>query len=231
MTLSQRASQSPFRQQRWIECLNYETSRLDPYSVVEISEATRPESGTDETPQGGRTVLTVKIATADSKPNTAVLGPLAVTESGYGICTMDFPAYVKVQAGTPANGETWGVKSGETGIRKDYQNFLILGDYDATLGIVRVMRLTKADSLVELCLKEDHPGRGALFDAYVGVWNATTHAWDYTCESTVKAVDWRYDTPYPQAGARGLFVARESALYGTVYECVSLDCDTPGDCC
>lgn len=86
--------------------------------------------------------------------------------------------------------------------------------------------------LVELCLNENHPGRGVAFDANLGTWKTSDNSWDYTTKTAVKAIDWRYGVPYPNAGARGLFVPRFSDTYGTIYECVSLDCDTVGtDCC
>lgn len=93
-----------------------------------------------------------------------------------------------------------------------------------------------ATGLVELCLAEDHPGRDTAFSAYYGVWDPTANGgvgdWDYdSCSISVTAIDFRYDVPYPDAGATGLFTPRPSDLYGTIYECVSLDCSSPGPCC
>lgn len=98
--------------------------------------------------------------------------------------------------------------------------------------------------LTELCLAEDHPGRGVVFDAYRGTWNAGSDRWSYQneetgtgtdvdCEgeATVKAIDWREGTPEPTAGARGYFIPWPSTTHGVIYDCVSLDCDTPGTCC
>jgi len=90
---------------------------------------------------------------------------------------------------------------------------------------------TGGSELVECCLAEDHPGRGVVFDVNVGTWNSATHGWDYTGTGTEKAIDWRYGVPYPSGHPRGLFVPRASAEYGTIYECVSLDCEDPGDEC
>lgn len=96
--------------------------------------------------------------------------------------------------------------------------------------------------LVELCLAENHPGRGIPFDAYLGTWDPSSDKWEYeagtgtgtgdcTGAATVKAIDWRYGMTYPEIGAKGLFVARSSDEHGTVYECVSLDCESSGNCC
>lgn len=90
--------------------------------------------------------------------------------------------------------------------------------------------------LVEMCLAEDHPGRhttGAtnLFTVYKGVWNEDTDTWEYDDEvTTYTAFDRRYGTPFPDAGSKGLFTPRASTTYGTIYEVVSLDCESPGTC-
>jgi len=80
------------------------------------------------------------------------------------------------------------------------------------------------------CLAENHPGRGAPFDLYLGEWYPAINGWDYDTSATVKAIDWRYGVPYPDAGATGLFKARASDAYGTIWEVVALDCSSPGAC-
>jgi len=132
--------------------------------------------------------------------------------------------------------------------------------------------------IVGACLAEDHPGQGLPFEIYLGTWNPNCSSenscpecgreppwfphWDYDCSTgkgeipPVYAIDWRYDTPYPDAGATGLFVSRPvtpeqlsgtgsegtgpkgtdfegGCLIGvtTIYEVVSLDCSSPGPCC
>ena len=86
-------------------------------------------------------------------------------------------------------------------------------------------------SLREFCLAEDHPGRGIAFDVYKGVWDPDQDKWTYPdTVTTYKAIDWRYDVPYPDEGSKGLFTPRVSTTHGVIYECVSLDCDTPGTC-
>jgi hypothetical protein len=84
------------------------------------------------------------------------------------------------------------------------------------------------NTLIGGCLDEDHPGRGIAFDIQLGTWDPANDKWTYG--GTAKAIDWRYDVPYPDAGATGLFEARASDTHGTIYECVALDCDTPGSC-
>jgi hypothetical protein len=79
------------------------------------------------------------------------------------------------------------------------------------------------------CLEEDHPGRGEVFDITLGVWSPDDHKWLYTGDSA-KAIDWRYDVPYPTGHATGLFEARPSTTYGVIWEVVALDCASPGEC-
>jgi hypothetical protein len=86
------------------------------------------------------------------------------------------------------------------------------------------------NSLVELCLAENHPGQGVPFDAYFGVWDSAANDWDYNgCQTEVKAIDHRFDVPQPEKGATGLFTPRPSDEHGTIYECVSLDCSADPD--
>jgi len=80
------------------------------------------------------------------------------------------------------------------------------------------------------CLAENHPGRGQLFTIHLGVWSPDLYKWIYDTENTFFAIDWRYDVPYPGAGATGLFSPRPSTTHGVIYECVSLDCASPGAC-
>jgi len=86
----------------------------------------------------------------------------------------------------------------------------------------------------ELMLAEDHPGKGVVFKCYRGIWCPEDHTWRYDCTDGCAdwawAIDHRYDVPYPDIGARGLFTPRPSDTYGTIWECVSLDCSSPGAC-
>lgn len=90
-----------------------------------------------------------------------------------------------------------------------------------------------SNDLVECCLCEDHPGYGKTFHVWVADrWDSANLAWFYIHDRDHRGVgiDWRYGTPYPAAGARGLFKARASDKCCVVYECVSLDCVSPGAC-
>lgn len=84
--------------------------------------------------------------------------------------------------------------------------------------------------LIGACLNENHPGRGTVFEINLGTWSSSLHKWVYSTGSPVEAIDWRYGVPYPTSGATGLFEARSSDTYGIIWECVSLDCESPGAC-
>jgi hypothetical protein len=107
-----------------------------------------------------------------------------------------------------------------------------LEDLDEPAEVWALVRISNwhAMSTKGACLAEQHPGRGVPFDATLGVWNPATDGWDYI-GATIKCIDWRYGVPYPEAGATGLFTQRPSATYGTIWECVSLDCSSPGEPC
>lgn len=85
---------------------------------------------------------------------------------------------------------------------------------------------------VECCLAEDHPGYGVVFTVKLMVWDADNngHKPDPNDTDTHYAIDWRYGMPYPDAGARGLFVKRRGTCNSVkvdMYEVVSLDCEPP----
>lgn len=85
-------------------------------------------------------------------------------------------------------------------------------------------------TLVECCLQEDHPGRGTAFNVKVGSWSPDDDKWVYNDATTYKAIDWRNGMPYPDAGGKGLFTPHPSTTHGIIYDCVSLDCTSPGTC-
>ena len=96
--------------------------------------------------------------------------------------------------------------------------------------VIRLGGAGGGGELIGGCLRDDHPGRGVVFEIYLGLWDAETHAWIYQEDLLRKAIDWRYAVPYPDAGSTGLFAARRSMQHGVIYETVALDCDTPGPC-
>lgn len=86
--------------------------------------------------------------------------------------------------------------------------------------------------LARCCLKENHPGYCELFEVYLGVHDPSTRGFTFsTAESNTKwAIDLCYGGPEPDAGARGWFQPMPDDVFGTVYYCVDIDCESPGAC-
>lgn len=152
---------APHRQQRWIECKNVGGTTLQPYAVAEVVESTRPDTG--------RTVLNVRQATCDGPENTVVLGHMQILAGEYGYCTNDFPAYALYDTSdTPTPGEVWGVASGTQVLAKGIDGYLIVGDADATKGIVRVRRTPPPIRLYKVKATTCHyPGGTDTMDLWV----------------------------------------------------------------
>ena len=93
-----------------------------------------------------------------------------------------------------------------------------------------IANVSSSGLLVGGCLAEDHPGQGEPFNIHLGTWSSSSNGYGYDTGTTVKAIDWRYGVPYPDAGATGLFVPMVSDAYGTIYDTVSLDCESEGPC-
>ena len=90
----------------------------------------------------------------------------------------------------------------------------------------------EGEQLVEGCLAENHPGYGTVFTIKLQVWDSANngHKPDPNHTGTYHAIDWRYGMPYPDAGARGLFIKRRGTCgeeLVDMYEVVSLDCSVP----
>ena len=96
-------------------------------------------------------------------------------------------------------------------------------------------RSSSVDELYWCILMEAHPGRGICFSILVGTWCPMEHQFRFDCdaEEFETGIDFHYGVPYPEEpGARGWFKRMPSAWTdsGYIYVCVSLDCESPGEC-
>ena len=222
--------ENPYLRQRWVELYNAGSAPIPAFGVVEVVDSARPDSGGAVTPDGGRTVLHVRLAETDNPKITIVNGPCEIPSEGYGNPgTMDSPMLALVERSDYTNGLDVGVKEGSFCLQSGYTGYRIIGDYDDCSGTMRVVKAAETDLLIGGCLAEDHPGRGEVFAIWLGTWNSATHEWDYDEEEAEPAMDWRYGVPYPGQGATGLFISRASDTYGTIWEVVALDCEVPED--
>lgn len=90
-----------------------------------------------------------------------------------------------------------------------------------------------AGTLVELCAQESAE-RNVPYTALLGTWNAAEGIWCYDDAPTVYAIDHRMGAPYAEEGWKGLYQAMPSSAEGhngTLYICVSLDCEEPEEGC
>lgn len=121
---------SPFAQERWPECRNDGAGSLPAHSVAQVTQSIRLDTH--------RTVLLVKEGQSNSPQATVVIGPFAIGQGAYGICTNDFPAWARVD-GSPAVGTTMGLASGGSQLVAGQTGYIVLGDVHD--GIARVMKV------------------------------------------------------------------------------------------
>jgi hypothetical protein len=110
---------------RWLTARNVYAGEIPAFGLVKVSDV--DADGT----------LQVTRPDADGQ-DVYVNGPSKMAQSGYGAVTRDWPCYALYTSadGTPANGESWGVKSGDFTLRKGNAGFTIAGGADTTLKIV-----------------------------------------------------------------------------------------------
>jgi len=98
------------------------------------------------------------------------------------------------------------------------------------LGLVR---RTPSSELVELCA-QGTATRNIVYEALLGTWDPAESKYCYDDAPTVKAIDHRYGMPLAETGSKGLYQAMPSSVEGhngTLYVCVSLDCEAPPEGC
>lgn len=108
--------------------------------------------------------------------------------------------------------------------------------YSDATGIYPAPPTVANNKLVRFCAAEDHPGRGVVFEVYIGTWNPATHNWTFpgcTTGDKYKCIDWFYsDTAIePDAGFRGWGYWEPSNEHGKILVDVTSDCDSPEACC
>jgi len=93
--------------------------------------------------------------------------------------------------------------------------------------------VVSASKLVELCAQETAT-RNTPYEALLGTWDPSESKYCYDGAPTVMAVDHRYGMPLAETGSKGLYQAMPSSVEGhdgTLYVCVSLDCEAPPEGC
>jgi hypothetical protein len=161
----------------------------------------------------------------------AFTGPakvLATSRDHYGLCSTDPIALTRVPSGLEP-GDRCGVVDGA--ISADGSGFIFLCYTSSELGLVR--RAPASAGLVELCAQETAT-RNTPYEALLGTWDPSSGLWCYDDATTVTAIDHRYGMPLAESGFKGLYQAMPSSVEGhdgTLYVCVSLDCEEPPEGC
>jgi len=158
--------------------------------------------------------------------------PTTVSASGvshyYGLCSAD-PIALTILPGGLSVGDTCGVVDGS--MSEEGTGFVFLGYTGTGLGLVR--RSSSGAELVELCAQETAT-RNTPYTALLGTWDPSESKYCYDDAPTVMAVDHRYGMPLAETGSKGLYQAMSSSVEGhdgTLYVCVSLDCEAPPEGC
>lgn len=84
--------------------------------------------------------------------------------------------------------------------------------------------------LVELCAQETAT-RNVPYDCLLGTWDPDEDGWCYDDAPTVTAIDHRIGPPLAEENWKGLYQPMPSTAHGTIYVCVSLDCEEPPEGC
>ena len=114
--------QSQFGNRRWVEFVNVASESIPPHAVIAITDHVERFEGDKP---------------ADGKDKYAANGLVAVPQNSHGDCTFDWPAVVRVESGTPKNGDTWGPVD-SWGLQEDGKGFCVLG-YNAEQNLALVV--------------------------------------------------------------------------------------------
>lgn len=166
---------SQFHQQRWIEAKNDGSTTIPAFGICQITGSARPDTSSTETPDGGRTSLTVQVPDSSTYLlDFAINGHVPIAAGKYGYVTQQYPCYVAYNtAQTPAYGDEWGVAASSSLVVKNRPGLLILGDTNGT--IVRVDKT----SLTKLVGKPDSDiSKGSSGTVSAWMRNASTGTWE-----------------------------------------------------
>lgn len=96
-----------------------------------------------------------------------------------------------------------------------------------------ILTMERMGELVELCAQESAT-RNEPYECLLGIWNPDTGLWCYTDAVTVYAIDHRIGPPLAEVNWKGLYQRMPSNVEehaGSLFICVSLDCELPPEGC
>jgi hypothetical protein len=156
-----------------------------------------------------------------------------------------FPAILPLSSGAERDGiiiPTIGQNPGKAEVTGDEckghpealtEEIFLLKD-DSDIIHISWMLLDGGEEDVKFCTAEAHAGFGIPFTAYApGVWNPSTHDYDFTCDTdhTHHIIDRDYGVPTPGAGSQGYAKWKASDTYGKILVVKTFDCTSRGPCC
>lgn len=114
-------SRAPYRNQRWVECINAAGETIPAFSVAEVMSASNVND---------QTILHLRKPTKSDLQNIVITGHLPMEDGKYGFCTNDLATYARYDStcGTPEPGDEWGPAKASFKLRKGHTGFFILGD-------------------------------------------------------------------------------------------------------
>lgn len=121
---------------RWLTVRNVATGSVSPGAAPAFAVLRLQASGSSISPTGdaiyaveGKLVLEVGKPAVDSEPLDLLAGPGGIPSGGFGLATIDFPAWALYETadGTPAIGEVWGPGANSWKLRKGKQGFRVMG--------------------------------------------------------------------------------------------------------
>ena len=212
------------------------------YNVVELTEPVVLPSDSVTGYLDGLPAMNARVPTipaSDIRGKIAIcLEPIAVGKIGLGVTSGAVRCKILLRSNShthaaPADDSLLLESTSDTGAPCEIlwcEELSYSDEPEEVWALVRISNWHQVSGLRGACLGEDHPGRGTPFSVILGDWDAADHIWVYDPNKAAVAIDWRFGVPYPGAGATGLFEARASDTYGTIWEVVALDCTSPGEC-
>jgi hypothetical protein len=124
---------------------------------------------------------------------------------------------------------------------EDYEATYVFSGAEGEAGIAswdqgqkwRILRMETDGLLMELCAQEAAT-RNVPYECLLGRWDADTGLWCYVDAPTVFAIDHRIGPPLAEENWKGLYQRMPSNVEehnGSLYVCVSLDCEEPDEGC
>ena len=180
---------SPHLRSRFIELYNAGDVTIPGFAALQVIQSERPEKSGTVTPDGGRTVLRVLLATTDEPCLSIINGPCEIPPGKYGRPgTMDSPMLALVETEYVPNTDV-GIQAGSFKLTEGICGWRVVGDYDAGTGTQRVIKTDdcQAGPMVVRATECILPGEGGTVQPQQ--WNSITECYEDTSGPTIEVVD------------------------------------------